>query len=98
MVLMTPDTAQTIAISGLQYIAGDEEQLSRFIALTGISPDEMREAAGTESFLIAILEFFMGDEPTLLAFSASHNLNPADIQKALYALSPPGLNSGDAGW
>jgi len=39
---MTPDTATSIAISGLQFIAGDEEQISRFIALTGISPDEMR--------------------------------------------------------
>jgi hypothetical protein len=98
MAHMTPDTATSIAISGLQYIAGDEEQLTRFIALTGISPDEMRKAAGTESFLIAILEFFMGDEPTLLAFTASQNIDPSDVQKALYTLSPPGLNSGDTGW
>lgn len=95
---MTPDTATSIAISGLQYIAGDEEQISRFIALTGITPDEMREAAGSKSFMIAVLEFFMGDEPTLLAFAASQNMDPADVQRALYSLSPPGLNSGDSGW
>ena len=95
---MTPDTATSIAISGLQFIAGDEEQISRFISLTGISPDEMRRAASSQSFLIAVLEFFMGDEPTLLAFAASQNLDPADIQKALHVFSPPGLNSGDAGW
>lgn len=95
---MTPDTATSIAISGLQYIAGDEEQISRFIALTGITPDEMREAAESKSFMIAVLEFFMGDEPTLLAFAASQNIDPADVQRALYSLSPPGLNSGDSGW
>ena len=95
---MTPDTATSIAISGLQFIAGDEDQISRFIALTGISPDEMRAAAGSESFLIAVLEFFMGDEPTLLAFAASQNINPEDIQKALYVFSPPGLNSGETEW
>ena len=95
---MTPDTATSIAIAGLQFIAGDEEQISRFISLTGISPEEMRRSAGSKSFLIAVLEFFMGDEPTLLSFAASQNIDPADIQKALHAFSPPGLNSGDAGW
>ncbi len=95
---MTPDTATSIAIAGLQFIAGDEEQISRFISLTGISPDEMRRSAGSESFLMAVLEFFMGDEPTLLAFAAGQNIDPADIQKALHVFSPPGLNSGDASW
>lgn len=95
---MTPDTATSIAIAGLQYLAGDEEQISRFISLTGISPDQMREAAGSQSFLIAVLEFFMGDEPTLLAFAASQNIDPADVQKALYVFSPPGLNSGESEW
>lgn len=95
---MTPDTATSIAIAGLQYLAGDEEQISRFISLTGISPDQMREAAGSKSFLIAVLEFFMGDEPTLLAFAASQNIDPADVQKALYVFSPPGLNSGESEW
>jgi len=95
---MTPDSATSIAISGFQFIAGDEEQISRFISLTGISPDEMREAAGSQSFLIAVLEFFMGDEPTLLAFCTSQNIDPNDIQKALHTFSPPSLNSGDSGW
>lgn len=95
---MTPDTATSIAISGLQFIAGDEEQLSRFIALTGISPDEMRQAASSDGFLVGVLEFFMGDEPTLLAFTNSQNINPENIRKALYALAPPDLNSGDIGW
>ncbi len=95
---MTPDAATSIAISGLQFIAGDEDQISRFIALTGISPDEMRKAAGSQSFLIAVLEFFMGDEPTLLAFTASQNIDPNDIQRALHTFSPPGLNSGETEW
>jgi len=95
---MTPDTATSIAISGLQFIAGDEEQISRFVALTGITPDEMREAAGSTGFLVAVLEFFMGDEPTLLAFAASNNMDPSDIQKALHTFSPPGPGSHGSSW
>lgn len=85
---MTKDAAQDVAIAGLQYIAGDTEQLSRFVSLTGMSPDEMRQAATTPSFLEAILDFFMGDEPTLLAFAESANIDPQSIPNAKFALSP----------
>ena len=85
---MTPENASNVAISGLQFIAGDESQLSRFVALTGIDPSEMREMADSSSFLVAILEFFMGDEPTLLAFAASCGLDPGDIPRARHALDP----------
>ena len=86
---MAPETASEIAINGLQHLAGDHELLSRFFALTGITPDTLRENAGSPEFLAAILDFYLGDEPTLLAFSASHDINPEDIQKARYTLVPP---------
>lgn len=86
---MTPEAANLVAISGLQYLAGDPEQLSRFVSLTGMTPDAMRENAASPEFLAAILDFYLGDEPTLLAFAASHDLSPTDIQKARFALVPP---------
>lgn len=85
---MTPENASKIAVSGLQFIAGDESQLSRFIALTGIDPAEMRQMADSSVFMVAILDFFMGDEPTLLSFAASCGLDPVDIPKARMALEP----------
>jgi len=86
---MTPDRASDIAISGLQHIAGDSEELSRFVALTGVSPHEMRGIAGTSEFLTAVLDYFLGNEATLLAFAASTDINPADISAARFTLSPP---------
>ena len=86
---MTPETATNIAISGLEFIAGDEEQLSRFLALTGVEPGQVRELASSNAFLAAVLDFFMGDEATLLAFAASKAVDPSDVQKARYTLSPP---------
>ncbi len=85
---MTPETASNIAISGLQFIAGDSEQLARFIALTGITPDDMRAMAQSPEFLVAVLDFFLGNEPTLIAFAASANLEPTELQKAKFALCP----------
>lgn len=87
---MTPETATNIAIDGLQHLAGDTELLSRFVALTGMSPTDMRNASASPEFLSAILDFFLSDEATLLAFAASHNTAPENIQKARFTLNPPG--------
>lgn len=86
---MTPEIATQIAIDGLQYLAGDTEQLSRFVALTGMTPTDMRSAANSPEFLGAILDFYLGDEPTLLAFAASREIKPEDVQKARFVLDPP---------
>lgn len=85
---MTPENARDLAISGLQYIAGDDTTLSQFIALTGISANELREMAKDDAFYSAILDFLLAHEPTLLSFAAHADIHPADIQKAKFALNP----------
>lgn len=86
---MTPENASDIAIRGLQFIADDMQELTRFVSLTGISPDEFRTLAATTEFMTAILDYFLGNEPTLLAFTAQAGLDPASIKAARIALSPP---------
>lgn len=84
---MTLEDAETLAIEGLQFIASSPEQLSRFLALTGIAPGDLRDAATSDNFLSGVLDFFMGDEPTLLAFAASRGLDPAQVGQARMILS-----------
>ena len=85
---MISDTATQIAIAGLQFIADDGEQLSRFVSLSGIEPAEIRILAQSPEFLVAILDYFLGDEPTLLSFAASADIDPADVLKAKHTLVP----------
>lgn len=61
---LTREEAESLAIEGLQFLASDEEHLSRFLALTGIAPEELRDAAMSDDFLSGVLDYFMGDEPT----------------------------------
>lgn len=86
---MNEEKASEIAISGLNYIAGDENELSRFVTLTGVELDSIREIAGTNDFMCAVLDYFLGNEPTLLAFSAHSSVEAQDILKAKIALSGP---------
>jgi len=64
------EAAESMAIQALSYIASDGERLSRFLALTGIGPDEIRSAAAQPGFLIGVLEYLASDEALMIGFAA----------------------------
>lgn len=84
---MTRQEAEMLAIEGLQHIAGNETDLSRFLALSGLSPQDLRDVAQSPAFLSGVLDYFMGDEASLLAFAAAHGRDPAEISMARTVLS-----------
>lgn len=81
--------AEATAIAVLGWLAGEPEYLSRFLALTGIAPSELRGAADDPGFLAGLLDFLMGHEPTLMAFSAASGLTPETVVRAHAVLSGP---------
>jgi hypothetical protein len=66
--VLSPEDAQAVALKALAFIAGDEELLSRFVALTGCGADDIRQRIGDPAFLGGVLDFLLADEPTVLAF------------------------------
>jgi hypothetical protein len=74
--VLSQEDAQAVAFRALAFIAADEELLSRFVALTGCGPDDIRQRIGETAFLGGILDFILGDEPTLLAFVAAAEFAP----------------------
>jgi hypothetical protein len=86
---LTKSAAETIAIEVLSYLAADPMRLDRFLALSGISVENLRAAAAEPGFLAAILDHLASDEQLLLAFSAHAGQHPEAIAKAREILSPP---------
>jgi hypothetical protein len=86
---LSRDAAEDIAVRGLGFLAGEPEALGRFLALTGIGPGDLRQAASEPEFLVGVLEFFLEDEALLLAFATHANLRPMMISAARFVLSPP---------
>jgi hypothetical protein len=76
------DAALELAITALGFIAGAPEELSRFLALTGIAPDAIRAAAAEPGFLGGVLGYIAGNERTLLAFAAQSGITPEEVEKA----------------
>ena len=84
------ESAERIAISGLAFIAGETESLGRFLAETGLGPENLRSAAGEPWFLCAVLEFLMANEDLLLVFVERIRVRPTMIAAAHLALSEDG--------
>lgn len=80
------DAAETIALQALAHIAADEDRIAAFLALTGLSVDELRKAAGDAHVLGGVLDFLLGDEASLLAFCETHDMAPDMPGRARRAL------------
>ena len=83
---MEPQHAEMIAISALQYLASNEEHLSRFAALSGADLADIRSQASEPGFLAGILDYFVNHEPSLLEFAANANLQPEAVVTAKMVL------------
>jgi hypothetical protein len=88
------DEAQSIALSALAFLAEDAARLGRFLALTGLGPEELRERAGAPQTLAAVLEHLLGDESLLLVFTTSKSVPPQSVAPAHALLAQGGLGRG----
>ncbi|KQP50264.1 hypothetical protein ASG40_14840 [Methylobacterium sp. Leaf399] len=91
-----PDSAERLALAVLGWIAGDEDRLFPFLALTGMTPDTLRASAAEPGFLAGVLDFVMGDEAVLMACAASLEVPPERIAAAWRRLGPSEPDDGFA--
>ena len=82
----SPESARSLAISALAFIAADSDRLSRFLGVTGLGPDNLRTAAADPAFLGSVLEYLITDEGLLVAFAADAGLKPEAVARAHDAL------------
>jgi hypothetical protein len=82
--------AEALAIQALSFFAADPERLGRFLASTGIGPQDIRQAACESGFLAGVLDYVVSDERLLKSFAEESQAAPRDIAAALRALTGPG--------
>ena len=88
---MTRESAETVAIQVLGFIAEEPERLDRFLALTGIGPESLRDAAREPNFLLGVLDHLASDETLLRSFAEQREIAPEVVTMArdLLAGTPP---------
>jgi len=73
---------EAVAVAALGWIAGNEDMLNRFLALTGIEAGQVRQAAAEPGFLAGVLDFLLAHEPSLMAFCNETETDPDVVQRA----------------
>jgi hypothetical protein len=91
---MNRNAAEILAVEALTFLASDAERLGRFLALTGISPAEIRTVARDPGFLAAVLDHLSSDEKLLVAFADQAGRAASEVTQAREAIAG-GPREGD---
>ncbi len=73
------DKAAAIALSALGWTLADDARAQRLLALTGLSPDDLRSRVVEPDLQAAVLRFLEAHEPDLLACTGALGIKPAEL-------------------
>jgi hypothetical protein len=71
-----PADPEALALSALGWTLSDESRAQRLLALTGLSPQALRERLGEPGLLASVLTFLEAHEPDLLAAADALEISP----------------------
>ncbi|MCJ2184215.1 DUF3572 domain-containing protein [Novosphingobium sp. 1949] len=66
-------------MAALGWVLGEEDRAQRFLALTGLTPDELRAALGDPAMLAGVIEFLCAHEPDLVAAAQALGVAPQTL-------------------
>jgi hypothetical protein len=78
----TPNDPQALGLAALAATLTDERRARRFLDLTGIGTDALREQADQPSLLAAVIRFLEAYEPDLLSVAEQIAVKPAALTEA----------------
>lgn len=85
------NSAETVALQALGWLAGQEDLWGVFLGATGASPSGVRARAEDPEFLASVLDFVLMDDAWVCAFAEDTGLAPEDVAPARAALPGGGL-------
>lgn len=83
---MSPETAETLALRTLAWLASDDELLPVFLGSTGSTERDLRERAADPDFLGSVLDFVLMDDAWVLAASEAQDVAPERLVMARQVL------------
>jgi hypothetical protein len=80
------EQAEMLAIGALSFLAAEPEALTRFLRLTGLDPERLRDAAAEPGFLAGLLDYLLANEALLVDYARDAGIAPEAIARARAAL------------
>jgi hypothetical protein len=85
---MSPKRAEILGLEALTWVVAEPDALARFLAGSGVSGVDLREAAGSPDLTVALLDFLLANETLLLAFCEASGSDVASLHRARRLLQP----------
>ena len=87
--------AEIVAIQALSFLAEEPQRLGRFLAETGLGPENLRSAATSPAFLVTVLDFVLRDDGMVKDFAKATDLTPSAVVAARDVLGGPDWERDD---
>lgn len=84
--LVSQESAETVALQGLAWLAGNESLLPIFLGSTGASETDLRARATDPEFLVSVLDFLMLDDAWVIEFCDTYSIPYGQPMQARNAL------------
>ena len=68
------ESAETVALQALGWLAANEDLLPVFLGATGASVKDLVKSAGNPAFLGSVLDFLLMDDAWIIAFCDASDL------------------------
>jgi Protein of unknown function (DUF3572) len=76
------DSPLTLGLKALAFLAGAQEDLQRFMAVSGADAATLRARADEPEFLAAVLDYLLANETLLVDFCTAESLEPREVHLA----------------
>lgn len=76
------ESAETLAIAALGWLAGDEDRWQRYLSATGASAESVARSAREPELLAAVLDFLLTEDHLVLGFAGDEGVRPEAILRA----------------
>ena len=86
MMTKAPTDPVALALAALAATLGDPRRAQRFLDLTGIGTEELRQKAADPELLTALIGFLEAHEPDLVDVAERIGAAPADLVEARHRL------------
>jgi uncharacterized protein DUF3572 len=77
-----PADPEALALSALGWTLAEEARAQRLLALTGLTPADLRDRLDEAAVLVAVLGFLEAHEPDLVACAEALAASPGDLVEA----------------
>ncbi|KFI33636.1 hypothetical protein CG51_09425 [Haematobacter missouriensis] len=73
------ESAETLAIAALGWLAADEDRWQRYLGATGASAESVARSAREPELLAAVMDFLLTEDQLVMAFATDAGVRPEAV-------------------